>query len=757
MKDLKEKYLIINSISLIKGMTDMYPYLHKDLRRKAINIFERIGKKANSFQDYSMEIRDYASLFRGNNDALNKLTNLNIDLSKFSIDTLESFIENNSELSNSMKSVTQNYLRSYFHHLTEISVKTKDLELTSFDKVVDSCINLIKNIFSQARSLKEVSPIFNNVSIEYIASSKAILDKILSLDLHKSIKNEERNNIIKSLKECYNLEVSFQKDMTSILNSLLNDFKKDENQGFVNNNSRSIELFEEYLIKKKEIDKSLSHLFNTMILDEETEIKKFEESIFPIRIGDNDDVRFDGRPIIKTIQKALMGFDSNMAKRIQKGGGDNGRYNIFTAIVISSIKKQSGDKDFKNPDLTKQVFDMLIESGVFTRNQLEFIKKEISNPVEDSSYVSEAIELANSTVLSFDSFSMMYTSINNPILEKFKINREALEADMDEISKEMQDSSEMKIDRDDIITSKLSKLLRKIGIISEGDDFMDQKGNYRKGYNKTFLEAWIQALDELGADIRFFSYDGGIYFGKSKNSSLATPLNFYKFLKDVESQDDLQSRTDVVYNLSNCFSVYGGFPSRKGSNGIKDVEDLKSFVYNGNAIPQLKGSKILSNFNGEKGYLSNEEGIKLKTLLKDFITCPDLDYQEFSAINNILIFSSNLVITQDGRYMPFSDFTLELLKPDIIKKLRDDKMLIEDSSIVFYVDENDRTNFIKRKSNATKSFLRDNIDKTIKRIEHSSDSMKSFCKILNSKDGRDTNSLDGLYKIFQVKIEELSF
>ncbi len=110
MKDLKEKYLIINSISLIKGMTDMYPYLPKDLRKKAINIFERIGKKANSLQDYSMEIRDYSSLFRGNNIALNKLTALNVDLSKFSIDTLESFIENNPELSNTIKGVTQNYL-----------------------------------------------------------------------------------------------------------------------------------------------------------------------------------------------------------------------------------------------------------------------------------------------------------------------------------------------------------------------------------------------------------------------------------------------------------------------------------------------------------------------------------------------------------------------------------------------------------------------------------------------------------------------
>jgi hypothetical protein len=753
--ELKEKYINVISALMINTVSNLFSVSADEKRKKMVDFLETIGKKSSDLDEYENEVRDIISNIKEDDQNLSKILSLHKEVIDQCIYTLKKFPSVDMKI---VSKVNKDYIKSFLYNLSEIS-KKGEKDLTSYDRVSEKAIKLVRNIYAQSRALKEISSPYSEVSMEFIPNTKSLIEKISSLELHKTIKKEERKNIMKDIGDIYKSEVSFQKAITGVISSLLKEINKDQNSSFLSSNIDSVNQMEEMIMKKKEMDNSLHNIFSSMIEDDENIIEKMENEIFPIKIGDKDSLRFRGNPIINTIQKALSSYDSTMAKTIQKGGGDNGTYNIFTSIVISSIKKQSGDKDYKNPDLTKHIFDMMVEAGIFTRTQLESLKKYITELPEDE-YVSESImyESAESSnrVLSFDTFSSIFSSLGNALDESFKIDREKIESDIQEIARDKRDDTEMKIEKEEAISSNLAKKLRKIGITSESDDFINDQKEYRKGYNRNFMEAWIQSIEEEGNDVRFFSYDGGVYFAKSKETSLSTPLNFPKFLRDVESQDDRQNRENTVFNLIKCFSMYGGFPSRaKGENN--KFEDLKSFTYNGNVFPELKGSKPLDKIGGDSGYLTSEEAIKLYEMMKDMVTSKDLDYAEFASLNNIILYSANLVYQDGGRYSPFSNKIKSLFTNEMVKKMRDDRMLTDDNSEVYLFDGKTKDSPISRDKNSSKSTLRSNLEKMIKRVEKGHSSMEDLCEILNSKDGRNLTNLRDLYKVYQVKSDSLSF
>lgn len=171
----------------------------------------------------------------------------------------------------------------------------------------------------------------------------------------------------------------------------------------------------------------------------------------------------------------------------------------------------------------------------------------------------------------------------------------------------------------------------------------------------------------------------------------------------------------------------------------------------------MKGSKPPDKIGGDKGFLTSEDATKLYEMMKDMVTASDLDYPEFAAVNNIIIYSGNLVFQEGGKYTPFSKKITGLFTSEMMKKLKDDRMLGDDNSEVFLLDNKVKESPIYKDKNSSKSTLRDNLEKMIKRVEKGHGSMENLCSILNSRDGKDLNDLKELYKVYQVKSDSLSF
>ena len=111
-------------------------------------------------------------------------------------------------------------------------------------------------------------------------------------------------------------------------------------------------------------------------------------------------------------------------------------------------------------------------------------------------------------------------------------------------------------EKDAFDTDDLAKKLRKYYDLKvESDDFKREDGNFRSSYSGPFIEAWNQAVTEVGenTDYQYFFWEGGAYAIDSDKTSLKTPSNWKSWAEARQlrmmSDDDISPS-----NVSICSS-----------------------------------------------------------------------------------------------------------------------------------------------------------------------------------------------------------
>ncbi len=402
----------------------------------------------------------------------------------------------------------------------------------------------------------------------------------------------------------------------------------------------------------------------TTIKDEHKEKEEvFNKTLFPISRGNTDaDEKFKNSGLIFAIQKALCDGIPSAGKLIKSKGGPNGKYGAATKSVIATLQRMEGNKNV-NGDLDQALLSDILSSDWVSDENKKAVHKAL-----DIAKVKMNESL--STVFSFADFAKASMINENKIV----FDNDAFSAELDAQYKEtianeplsQEKGSTAKEGGDDDTESdksadvnNLSKLLRVVyGVIKEPETFNRENGSLKQAYSPNFIKAWISALesvkDKEPKSYSYFFYDGGLYRIDSIKTSLKTPCNWPKF----EKVDDIDDPKLFLTNYLKPFEdkPIGNLGLINGENrlaAVKKLMDASSSAEDSEDILRKGGmSKVygkLSAFivNKEIPYITMDDLKEVKDAFKkaidDYSDDPDMGYENFIALNNLMVISANMV------------------------------------------------------------------------------------------------------------------
>jgi len=402
------------------------------------------------------------------------------------------------------------------------------------------------------------------------------------------------------------------------------------------------------------------------IAENEAEVVKF---VFPIKLGDSDEnKRFAGTGLIAHIQDALADGIPSSSSAL-KSSGEKGTFGQKTESVIKAIQKNMGNKNIDGK-MDKALLDSILVSDFISKkhkdqiiNDLRALKK----PLKES-------------VLSF-----VYA---DPIFEeKIVIDKESFSKDLESYltdDKEKNNSQKMsQKEKDAFDTDDLAKKLRKhYDLKVESDDFKREDGNFRSSYSGPFIEAWNQAVTEVGenTDYQYFFWEGGAYAIDSDKTSLKTPSNWKSWAEARQLR--MMSDDDCVDFVSSYLENWGTFGMTRPNFRSASIKSL--YKKNADLDLDFPGvyemvSQILKN--SEIPYipfdlLTKKIGKAVKEMSQIGESDPDLGASDIVVLNNLLCMIANTVTFDGDRFISSIKWIYEnVLTPNVSKRIAGDSIL----------------------------------------------------------------------------------
>jgi hypothetical protein len=421
-------------------------------------------------------------------------------------------------------------------------------------------------------------------------------------------------------------------------------------------------LCDEAKLLKTRADSQYATALTTIKDDHKEKEEVFNKTLFPIKKGDTDaDDKFKDSGLIFAIQKALCDGIPAAGKLIKSKGGPNGKYGPATKSVIATLQKMEGNKNV-NGDLDQALLSDILSSDWVSDENKKAVHKAL-----DIAKVKMNESL--STVFSFADFAKSSTINENKIVfnnddfskeldaqYKETVSSEPLSQEGGTDTKEGDDKSESNKSAD---VDKLSKLLRVIyGVIKEPETFNRENGSLKQAYSPNFIKAWISALesvkDKEPKSYAYFFYDGGLYRIDSIKTSLKSPCNWPKFEKVDDTDDPKLFLTNYLKPFDD--KPIGSLGLINGENrlaAVKKLMDASSSAEDSNDILRTGGmGRVygkLSAFivNKEMPYITIDDLKEVKDAFKkaidDYSDDPDMGYENFIALNNLMVISANMI------------------------------------------------------------------------------------------------------------------
>jgi len=185
---------------------------------------------------------------------------------------------------------------------------------------------------------------------------------------------------------------------------------------------------------------------------------------------------------------------------------------------------------------------------------------------------------------------------------------------------------------------KLAKKLREQGVKVEADYFIKKNGSVKTTLPSKFVEKWTDATDGAAKDESYFFYDGGLYWIRSKNTSIATPCNWPKWKTAVDASGDVDNLVNFVKNFTSVLGSFGGMNLNSSLDAITKI----------NNSPNKGGRpKTISYINTlilyPQPFISKDNLEKIVKKVDDYCDDDNWEWADFATINNILVVLSNLV------------------------------------------------------------------------------------------------------------------
>lgn len=388
------------------------------------------------------------------------------------------------------------------------------------------------------------------------------------------------------------------------------------------------------------------------VIKDENEVKEVETSkaIFPLKRGDKDtDRKIKGSGLIFAIQTALCDGLSAAGKLIRSKGGPNGKYGPATTSVISTIQRLSGNKNANGQIDQALLTDIIASDWVSDKNRksinaaLHMIGTKMHESTSNSRYVKSISEV-------FSSVNEGKIVINNSDFEKelnaqYKIHSAVESPEKSNTPNEKSASG---------INGLAKKLRSEYNIKVESDDFIKQDGSLKASYNTEFIKDWNLALAEAkpAEEFSYFFSNGAVYNINIGSSSLKTPCNWNKWaearqIKTLGSEDSIE----FLRNYLKGWTTFGMIRPLSRYEGIKELlkknsnnEDLDLSGPFEMMESSIKNKEIpFIDYDSLKGDITRAFNVALQKNDKN----PDLNNEDFVAINNFLVMIANCV-TFDG-------------------------------------------------------------------------------------------------------------
>ena len=388
------------------------------------------------------------------------------------------------------------------------------------------------------------------------------------------------------------------------------------------------------------------------VVKDENEVKEVETSkaIFPLKRGDKDtDRKIKGSGLIFAIQTALCDGLSAAGKLIRSKGGPNGKYGPATTSVISTIQRLSGNKNANGQIDQALLTDIIASDWVSDKNRksinaaLHMIGTKMHESTFNSGYVKSISEL-------FPSINEGKIVINNSDFEK-ELNAQYKIHSAVETPEKSNESNEKSASG---INGLAKKLRSEYNIKVESDDFIKQDGSLKASYNTEFIKDWNLALAEAkpAEEFSYFFSNGAVYNINIGSSSLKTPCNWNKWaevrqMKTLGSEDAIE----FLRNYLKGWTTFGMIIPLSRYEGIKELlkknsnnEDLDLSGPFEMMESSIENKEIpFIDYDSLKGDITRAFNVALQKNDKN----PDLNNEEFVAINNFLVMIANCV-TFDG-------------------------------------------------------------------------------------------------------------
>lgn len=186
---------------------------------------------------------------------------------------------------------------------------------------------------------------------------------------------------------------------------------------------------------------------------------------------------------------------------------------------------------------------------------------------------------------------------------------------------------------------KLAKKLREQGVKNvEADDFIKKNGSVKTTLPSKFVEKWTDAADGAAKDEAYFFYDGGLYWIRSKNTSIATPCNWPKWKSAVDASSDVDNLSNFIKNYTSVLGSFGGMNLNSSLDAITKINSS-----------QNKGGrpKTISYINTlilyPQPFISKDNLEKIVKKVDEYCDDDNWEWEDFATINNILVVLGNLV------------------------------------------------------------------------------------------------------------------
>lgn len=377
------------------------------------------------------------------------------------------------------------------------------------------------------------------------------------------------------------------------------------------------------------------------INDDEAEMIKY---VFPLKAGDDDsNKRFNGTGIILAIQNALgKGFPS--VGDVFKTGTERGVYGPKTESIIKAIQKNIGNKNIDGK-IDKSLLDSILVSDFMDKSDREKIletlralKKPINESVFDLVYGDVILE--NKIVIDKENFTK-------------DLSRYLKSSSTDESSTKLTKSEKDLYNVDD-----LCKNLRKYyGLKAESEDFKREDGGYRSSYSAPFIEAWGNAVEEVGEDesYHYFFWNNGLYSLDSEKTSLKNARNWHAWassrqLRELSPDDAREFLASYIQDWSSFGNIKmdfrnAAFKSLYKKNSELDLKfpgvyNMAETIVSDSEIPYIPYD-----------FLTKKLGKAIEEISQVGESEPDLEAADIVLINNILCMVANTVTFNGEKFI----------------------------------------------------------------------------------------------------------